>query len=153
MTQYNTLSVKFSNSQLNKLKSRTKNRTKVTLNLSSNLIKNSNDETYFPYKILLTDTQVSKIWEVFTNGSSANIKFSKTYLSKTIQSRGILEVLLVALPYGILEAGTQELIKKEPEITRDVTKYFVKKGIKINTLSEGPGITPKQWNKRYYESN
>ena len=47
----------------------------------------------------------------------------------------------------------QELIKKEPEITRDVTKYFVNKGIKINTLSEGPGITPKQLNKRYYESN
>ena len=117
------------------------------------MIKNSNDETYFSYKILLTDTQVWRIREAFSNGSSADIKFSKTYLSKTIQSGGILEVLLVALSYGILKAGTQELIKKEPEITRDVTKYFVNKGIKINTLSEGPGITPKQLNKRYYESN
>ena len=112
MTQYNTLSVKFSNSQLNKLKSRIKNRNKVTLNLSSNLIKNSNDETYFPYIILLTDTQVSEICEAFSNGSSANIKFSKTYLSKTIRSGGILEVLLVDLPYGILKSGTQELVKK-----------------------------------------
>ena len=36
MTQYNTLNVKLSNSQLNKLKSGIKNGTEVTLNLSSN---------------------------------------------------------------------------------------------------------------------
>ena len=36
MTQYNTLNVKLSNSQLNKLKSEIKNSTEVTLNLSSN---------------------------------------------------------------------------------------------------------------------
>ena len=34
---------------------------------------NSNDETNFPHKLLLTDTQVSEIHEAFTNGSSANI--------------------------------------------------------------------------------
>ena len=61
MTQYNTLNVKLSNSQLNKLKPAIKNGTEVTLNLSSNLIGNSNDETNFPHKLLLTDTQVSKI--------------------------------------------------------------------------------------------
>ena len=61
MTQYNILNIKLSNSQLNKLKSVTKNGTEVTLNRSSNLIRNSNDETHFPRKILLTDTQVSKI--------------------------------------------------------------------------------------------
>ena len=38
MTQYNTLEVKFSNSQFNKIKSGTKNGTEVTLNFSSNLI-------------------------------------------------------------------------------------------------------------------
>ena len=38
-----------SNSQLNKLKSAIKNRTEVTLNLSSNLIENSNDENNFPH--------------------------------------------------------------------------------------------------------
>ena len=36
MTQHNSLDVKFSNSQLNKLKSGRKNGTKVTLKLSSN---------------------------------------------------------------------------------------------------------------------
>ena len=78
MTEYNTLNVKLSNSQLNKLKSAIKSGTEVTLNLSSNLIENSNDETNFPHKLLLTDKKVSKIRKAFANGSSANIKFSKT---------------------------------------------------------------------------
>ena len=47
MTEYDTLNVKLSNSQLDKLKSGNKNWTKVTLNLSLNLIGNSNDETNF----------------------------------------------------------------------------------------------------------
>ena len=58
MTQYNTLNVKLSNPQLNKLKSAVKNGTEVTLNLSSNLTGNSVGETNFPHKLLLTDTQV-----------------------------------------------------------------------------------------------
>ena len=40
MTQYNTLKVKLSNLQLNKLKSGIRNGTEVTLNLSSNLVGN-----------------------------------------------------------------------------------------------------------------
>ena len=54
MTKYNTLNVKLSNSQLNKLKSGMKNGTGVTLNLSSNVIGDSNDEADFPHKLLLT---------------------------------------------------------------------------------------------------
>ena len=38
MTQYNTLNVKLSNSQLNKLKSGTKHGTEITLKLSSNVV-------------------------------------------------------------------------------------------------------------------
>ena len=61
MTQYNMLNVKVSNLQINKLKSGIKNGTQITLNFSSSLTGNSNDETNFPRKILLTHTQVSKI--------------------------------------------------------------------------------------------
>ena len=43
MTQCNTINVKLSNSQLDKLKSGIKNGTEITLNLSSNLIGNSNE--------------------------------------------------------------------------------------------------------------
>ena len=74
-----------SNSQPNELKSGVKNGTEITLNFSSNLKGNSNDETNFPYKLLLTDSQVSKICKAFANGSSANIKFSKTQVSKIVQ--------------------------------------------------------------------
>ena len=47
MTQCNPLNVKLANSQLNKLKSGVKNGTEVTLNPSSNVIANSNDEDNF----------------------------------------------------------------------------------------------------------
>ena len=69
MTQYNTLNVKLSNSQLNKLKTTIKNGTKVTLNLPSNIAGDSNDENNFPHKLLLTNTQVSKLHKAFANGS------------------------------------------------------------------------------------
>ena len=68
-----------SNSRLIKLKLGIKIGTNVTLNLSANV---SGDETNFPHKLLLTDTQVSKIRKAFANGSSSNIKFLKTQLSK-----------------------------------------------------------------------
>ena len=65
MTQYNTLNVKWSNSQLNKLKSVIKNGTEVTLKLSSNVVGDSNDENNFPQKLLLTNKQVSKFCKWF----------------------------------------------------------------------------------------
>ena len=48
MTQYNILNVTLSNSQLNKLKSGVKDGTEVTLNLASNVVGDSNNETNFP---------------------------------------------------------------------------------------------------------
>ena len=47
MTQYNSLNVKLSNSQLSKSKSAIKNKTDVVLRLSPNMIGNSDDETNF----------------------------------------------------------------------------------------------------------
>ena len=82
MTQYNALNLKLSNSQLNKLKSGIKNNTEVTLKTSSNVVGDSNDENNFPHKMLLTNTQVSKLRKAFANGLSANIKLSKTQLHK-----------------------------------------------------------------------
>ena len=55
MTKYKILNAKVYNSQLNKLKSG---------------LKNGNDETNFPHKTLLTNTQVLRL----RNGLSANIK-------------------------------------------------------------------------------
>ena len=94
MTQYNTLNIKLSNSQLNKLKLGIKDGTEVTFKILSNVDGGSNDENNFPHKLLLTNTQVSKLWKVFANVSSANIKLSKTKLYKIEQSRGFLGRLL-----------------------------------------------------------
>ena len=105
-----------SNSQLNKLKSSIKNGTEVTLNLSSDLIRSFNDETNFPH-LLSTDTQVSKIRKAFANGLSTNIKFSKTQLSKIIQSGGFLADIsgitsaldkIVNFPVKVLESYLKE---------------------------------------------
>ena len=92
MTQYNSLDVKLSNSQLNKLKSAIKNETEVVLRLSSNII--GDNESNFPHELLLTDRQVANIRKAFTNNSSTDIKLSKTQLSKMIQSGGFLGRLL-----------------------------------------------------------
>ena len=73
MTQYKALNVKLSNSQLNKLKSRIKNGTEITLKILSNVIGNSNDENNLPHRLLLTNTQVSRLREAFENNSSATI--------------------------------------------------------------------------------
>ena len=87
------MNVKLFSSQLNKLKSR-KNDTGLTLNLPSNVVGNANDETNFPHKLLIANTQVSKNCKAFANGSSANIKFSKTQCSKMIWSESsIIELI------------------------------------------------------------
>ena len=65
MTQYNSLNVKQSNSQLNKLKSAIKSKKDVVLRLSSNMIGNSDDETNFPHELLLTNRQVANLCKAF----------------------------------------------------------------------------------------
>ena len=92
MTQYNSLNVKLSNSQLNKFKSTIKNETEVVLRLSSNMIGDS--ETNFPNQLLLTNRQVSNIRKAFANNPSIDIKLSKTQLSNMIQPGGFLGRLL-----------------------------------------------------------
>ena len=92
MTQYNSLNVNLSSSQLNKLKSAIKNETEVVLRLSSSMI--GDNETNFPHILLLTNRQVTNLCKAFTNKSSTDIKSSKTQLSKMIQSGGFIGRLL-----------------------------------------------------------
>ena len=54
------------------------------------MIGNSDDETNFPHKLLLTNRQVANLRKAFANNSSTDIKLSKTQLSKMIQSGGFL---------------------------------------------------------------
>ena len=60
------------------------------------MIGNSNDESNFPLKLILTNIQYT-----FANSSSTNIKLSKTQLYKIGQSPGFLGIILGPLlkPY------------------------------------------------------
>ena len=77
MTQYNSLNVNLSNSDLNKLEWATKNEAGVALALSANMICNSDDETNFRDELLLTNEQVVILRKAFANFSSADIKVTK----------------------------------------------------------------------------
>ena len=48
------------------------------------MVGNSNDNTNFPHELLLTNKQVANIRKAFSKNASADIKLSKTQLSKLI---------------------------------------------------------------------
>ena len=92
MTKYNTLNVKLSNSQLNKLKSGIKNNIEVTLKLSSNVVGDTNDENNFLHKLLLTNTKFQRFVKLLQ--IIPQLKLSKTQLHKIGQLGGFLGRLL-----------------------------------------------------------
>ena len=94
MTKYNSLNVKLSNSQLDKLKFAIEDGTEVVLRLSSNMIGDFNDKIKFLHELSLTNRHVANISKAFANKSSTDIKLSKTQISKMIQSGGFLGRLL-----------------------------------------------------------
>ena len=61
MIQYSILSLKCSNSYINKSKSGIKTATDVMLNLSLNVIGDSNYEANFSHKLLLNERQVLRL--------------------------------------------------------------------------------------------
>ena len=79
------------------------------------MINNSNDETNFSHKLLLTNRQVANLRKAFANYLSTDIKLSKIQLSKIVQSKGFLGRLLGPL----LNTGSQlmkNVIKQLPKI-------------------------------------
>ena len=76
MAQCNSLNVKPSNSQLNKLKPAIKNEPEVVSRLSSNMT--GDNETNFPHKLLLISRQFANLRRAFANHLSTDIKLSKT---------------------------------------------------------------------------
>ena len=144
MTQSNSLHVKLSNSQLNKIKSSIKNETDVVLRISSNMVGNSNGNTNFPNELLLTNRQVANIRKAFAKNTSTDIKLSKTQLSKMIQSGGFLGRLLGPL----LKTGLpliKNLIKplaKSVLITLGLTAAASAADVGIHKKTLGSGKRP-----------
>ena len=137
MTQYNSLNVKLSNSQLNKLKSSIKNETDVVLRISSNMVSNSNDNTNFPYELLLTNRQVANIRKTFTKNTSNDIKLSKTQLSKMIQSGGFSGNLLGKLAGPLIKVAMPLAKNVLAPLGTSAAMSAINGSIKINMFGSG----------------
>ena len=144
MTQYNSLNVELSNSQLNKFKSAIKNETEVVLRLSSNMI--GDNETNFPHTLLLTNRQVSNLRKAFSNHLSADIKLSKTQLSKMIQSGGFLGRFLGPL----LKTGLPLMKNVIKPLAKSV---LITVGLKSAASAADAGIHKKNIRIRKYNTN
>ena len=116
MTQYNSLNVKLSISQLNKLKSAIKIETETILRSSWNMICNSDDEINFQHKLFLTHKQLLNLCEAFAKKSSTDIMLSKTQLSKMVQSGEFLDRLFRPL----LKTG----LPLRKNVIKTLTKIF-----------------------------
>ena len=118
MTQYNTLNVKLSILQRNKLKPCIKNNTEVTLKISSNIVGDSN----FLHQLLLTNTQVSKLCKAFANDSSANMKLRKTPLHKIGQSGEFIGLRYLIAPIKGLFSVSQFIDNKLKNVLKNKDK-------------------------------
>ena len=56
------------------------------------MISNSDDETNFPHKSLLTNRQVASLCKAFANHTSTDIKFSKAQFSKANFQRWMFKI-------------------------------------------------------------
>ena len=80
MLEYNKVTVKLTDTQLNKLKTAVKNKTGTTF-------KNEFENTRWdnlPYELLLTRRQKTKLTNAFNNNMSSDVKLSKAQISKII---------------------------------------------------------------------
>ena len=75
MTQYNSLNVKLSNPQLNRLKFAIKNKTGLVLRLSSNMV--GDDETKFSHKLFLTNRQVENLRKALLTNHQLILSYEK----------------------------------------------------------------------------
>ena len=144
MTQYNSLNVKLSNSQLNKSKSAIKNETEIVLRLLSNII--GDNETNFPQKLLLSNRQVSNHRKAFANHLSVDIKLSKTQLSKIIQLGRFLGRLLDPL----LKTGLPSIKNVIKPLAKSV---LIPLGLTAAASAADAGIHKKNTRIRKYNTN
>ena len=113
------------------------------MKISSNVVRKLNDENNFPHKLLLTNTQVSKILKAFENGSTANIKLSKTPLKKIEQLEGFLGRLLEPLVKPVLPliGNVLKSLAKSVLTLLELTAAASATGAAIHKKMFGSGMT------------
>ena len=103
MVEYNKVNVKLSDSQLNKLKTAVKNWTGATLRMNIKIFNGNN----LPHELLFTTRQTTKLRNAFENNMSADIKLSRTQISKIIQSGRFLGSLFSKLAGPLMKVAVQ----------------------------------------------
>ena len=139
MVEYNTGTVKLSDSQLNKLKTAFKNNQGTTLRMNARMFSANN----LPHELLLTTRQTTKLRNVTENNMPTDIKLSQTQISKIIQSGGFLGKLLGPL----LKTGLP-LIKN---VIKPLAKsVLIPLGLTAAASAADAGIQRNTW---FWESN
>ena len=82
MVEYNTVDVKLSNSELNKLKSSVKNKQGTTLRMNARMFNVNN----LPHELFLTIRQTTKLRNAIENNLQTDMKLGKAQISKIIKS-------------------------------------------------------------------
>ena len=90
MVEYNKANVKLSDLRLNNPKNAVTDQTGTTLRMNIKIFNGCN----LPHELLLTTRQKTKLRNVFENNMLTDIKLSKSQISRIIQSRGILRIII-----------------------------------------------------------
>ena len=86
MIEYSKVNAKLTDTQLKKLKTAIKNKTRTTLRMSLEMF----DGNDLPHELFMTTRQKTKLKNVFNNNMSTDLKLSKAQISKIIWYRGFL---------------------------------------------------------------
>ena len=127
MVEYNTVNVKLSNSQMNKLKSPVKSNEGTTLGMNSRMFNGNN----FPHELFLTKRHITKLINSIENNFQTEIKLSKAQISKIIYSGGFLGKIL----------GT--LLKAGLTLLKSVIKPLGLLGLTAASSAIDPGVQKK----------
>ena len=101
MVEYSKVNVKLTDTQLKKLKTAVKNKTRATLKMSFKMF----DENDLPHELLLTTRQKTKLRNSFNNSMSVDIKLSKAQIFKITQFGGFLGSLLSKLAGPLMKVA------------------------------------------------
>ena len=99
MVEYSKVNVKLPDTQLKKLKTTFNDKTGATVRMSLKMF----DGNDLPHELLFTTKRKTKLRNAFNNNMSTDLKFSRTQISKIIQSGGFLGSLLSKLPGSVMK--------------------------------------------------
>ena len=99
MVEYSKVNVELPDTQLKKLKTTFNDKTGATVRMSLKMF----DGNDLPHELLFTTKRKTKLRNAFNNNMSTDLKFSRTQISKIIQSGGFLGSLLSKLPGSVMK--------------------------------------------------